>query len=273
MSTNGAEVKAPKAAPAPSGAHSFARALAVALWLTTLSTSPALAAVAPKLKEALSSSSIKVRIIAIAGVAKSGEPETRGLLEPLLRDPEPTVRGAAVDGLASLQDPGALAVLLPLKSDPDQDVRAIVGRAIATLEALIVNVDVGNVEDLSGGSIPELVPLLQSVVEGELRKALVGYSIRRGGVTKGFGLLLKIRSIKKSVQDGNGIIEVKCDMTLVELPGNILRLSSSATAGAGVEGEIPKSMEKELAQDAVNACGPSLAKDFIEYAQQHRAKK
>jgi hypothetical protein len=57
-------------------------------------------------------------------------------------------------------------------------------------------------------------------------------------------------------------------MTLVELPGKILRLTSSATAAAGVDGEIPPSMEKELATDAINACAPSLAKDFIDYAQQ-----
>ncbi|MDP2343303.1 MAG: HEAT repeat domain-containing protein [Deltaproteobacteria bacterium] len=258
MSTNRPEVKA--------------RALAL-LFAAMFVASAAHAAVPAKLKEALSASSTKVRIIAVASVAKSGDPEARGLLERMLKDPEATVRGAAVDGLATLKDPGALAALEAIKNDPDVGVRAIAGRAITALEALVVNVDIGDAEDLSGGSIPGLLPLLQSGVEKELKAALPGFSIQRGGVGKGYGLLLKIRSIKKSKQDGNGIIEIKTDMTLVELPGKILRLTSSATAAAGVDGDIPKAMEKELATDAINACAPSLAKDFIEYAQQRIQRK
>lgn len=284
MSTNRHEVKPPGISSpiAPSSSTSTPQPLgwaarpwrcALLLALLTAWAEPSLAAVPQKLKDALGSSSTKVRIIAAASVAKSGDAEARGLLEKLLRDPEATVRAAAVDGLAAIKDPGALPALRALKNDPDDAVRAIVGRGLLTLEALVIHVDIGDVEDLSGGSVPGVLPLLQNGVEAELRSALPGFSIQRGGVVKGYGLLLKIRSIKRSKQDGNGILEIKCDMTLVELPGKILRLTSSATAGAGVDGDIPKAMEKELATDAINACAPALAKDFIDYAQQRIQRK
>jgi hypothetical protein len=241
--------------------------LAVALTSTNAS-----AAVPQKLKDGLKSDSTKVRVIAIAGIARNGDAEARGLLQGMLGDKEPSVRAAAVDGLALLKDPAALPSLLPLKKDADEAVRAVVGRAIDALEALLVHVDVGDVEDLSKSGIAGLLPLLQSGVERELKAQLPSLDVRRGGVTRGYGLVLKIRSVTRSMQDGNGVLEVKCDLTLVELPGKILRLSSSATAAAGVDGEIPKAMEKELATDAINACAPSLANDFIEYAQQRIRK-
>lgn len=244
---------------------------ALGLGLTLTSTS-AQAAVPRPLKDALTSDSTKVRVIAIASIAKTHDAEARGLLEKMLSDKESSVRAAAVDGLALLKDPGALVALQAVKNDPDDAVKAVVARAITTLEALQVNVDIGDAEDLSKSGIDGLVGLLQTNVEKELRSQLPALSIRRGGVEKGYGLILKIRSVNKTKQEGNGVLEVKCDLTLVELPGKILRLSSSATAGAGVEGDIPKAMEKELATDAINACAPSLAKDFVEYAQQRIRK-
>ncbi len=243
------------------------------LAIVVLTSTSAAAAVPQKLKEGLASSSTKVRIIAIAGISKTGDAEARVLLEPLLTDAEASVRAAAVDGLANIKDPAALPALRWLQADPDPAVRKVVGRALATLEALVINVDIGDVEDLSDSGIPGLVALLQGGVEKELQTSMPTLGVKRGGVVKGYGLLLKIRSVKRSKQGGSGVLEIKCDMTLIELPGKILRLSSSATAGAGVDGDIPPSMEKELAQDAINACAPSLAKDFIEFAQQLRTKK
>ncbi len=247
--------------------------LLCALGLSLALTSTTAAAFVPRqLKDALTSDSTKVRVIAIASIAKTKDPEARGLLEKMLGDKESSVRAAAVDGLALLKDPAALVALQALKNDPDAAVKAVVARAVAVLEALQVNVDIGDAEDLSKSGIDGLVALLQTNVERELRAQMPTLSIRRGGVDKGYGLILKIRSINKSKQDGNGILEVKCDLTLVELPGKILRLSSSATAAAGLEGDIPKTMERELATDAINACAPSLAKDFVEYAQQRIRK-
>lgn len=257
MSIIGREVKA------------WSASVLLALLLTSTS---ALAVVPRPLKDALGSDSTKVRVIAIASIAKTNDPEARGLLEKMLGDKEPPVRAAAVDGLALLKDPAALPALQALKNDADVAVKAVVARAIAALEALLVNVDVGDAEDLSKSGIDGLIGLLQSGVEKELKSQLPALAIRRGGVEKGYGLILKIRSVTRSKQDGNGILEVKCDLTLVELPGKVLRLSSSASAAAGVEGDIPKAMEKELATDAVNACAPSLAKDFVEYAQQRIRK-
>jgi hypothetical protein len=252
----------------------FARAGRILVAAIALScASPAAAAVPHVLKDALGSPSVKVRIVGITSIAKIKDPEVVGLIGKMLSDPEPTVRAAAVSALQTLKDPAAIALLQTVAADSDPKVKAAAGKAIAALEAGAVFVDIGDVEDISGGGIDGLAPLLQSGVEKEIAKLVPGVALKKGGVSKGYGLLLKIRSVNRVMQGENGVLEIKCDMTLMELPGKILRLSSSATAGAGVEGAIPKSMEKELATDGIAACAPSLAKDFAEYAQQRMRKK
>ena len=240
--------------------------------LTLLSVSGR-AAVPEKLRAALLSSSSKVRIIAVASVARSGDAESGNLIVALLKDPEPAVRGAAADALAYLRDPAALVALHPLINDADGAVRAIAGRSIAALTELVVQIDIGAVEDRSQAGMVGLVPLLQSGVEKELKRALPTFAVLRGGVSKGFALLLTIRSVTRSEQDGGGAVEVKCDMTLVELPSKVLRLTSSATAATGVDGAMSKTMEQELASDGVTACAPALAMDFVLFAQQRMLAK
>jgi hypothetical protein len=146
-------------------------------------------------------------------------------------------------------------------------------RAIGALERLLIVVDTGDIEDLSDKSVPGLLPLLQEGVDKAIRDGLgAAVDVRHGAVDRGYGAVLKLRSLRRLVQDGNGAIEVKCDVTLVELPGKILRFTSSATAAAGVEGPLPRGMERELASDGINACAPSLAKDVADYIQAHRKK-
>jgi HEAT repeats len=219
--------------------------------------------------DGLQASSPKVRIVAISAIAKSKDPRARKLIEPLLTDSDGAVRAAAVDGLGRLGDPAALGALEAIREDADTTVQKVLLRVLPVLEKKRILVDIGEVQDITNNQVPGLMDELQAKVKAELERELGGaVTVRKGGVTKGYGLILGLRYIKQ-VKDGpNTILEVKCELTLVELPGKILRLSSNATAGAGVAGALPKRMEPELARDAVNACAPSLAKDFVDYARQ-----
>ena len=163
-------------------------------------------------------------------------------------------------------------VIEKMKDDPDSAVRAVVGRAIPKMADGLMQVDTGELSDLSGQASPELLDRLRSIFETELKK-MAPVATKRGGVGKGLGAMLKIRSITKGSDGTNEFLEVKCDLTLVELPGKILRVSSTASAAAGVEGKIPSKMEPELARDAIDACAPSLAKDFAEYVLMRGKKK
>jgi hypothetical protein len=222
-----------------------------------------------KVRDGLTSPKPKVRIVAIAAVGKSKDPEARRLLEPLLADEDGAVRAAVVDAIGNLADPSALKSLEKVRDDKDPTVQAVLARVVPALEAMRINLDIGEVIDLTNNAYPGLVTRLQDKTEAALTSELgARASVKRGGVDKGYGLVLTIRYAKQ-VKDGpNTLLEVKCEMTLIELPGKILRLSSNATAAAGVAGALPKSMEAELARDAVDACAPSLAKDFADYARQ-----
>ena len=244
--------------------------LAVLVMLTALG---AHATVPARMKDGLSSSSMKVRLVAIAAVAKTKDPDAVALLKPLLVDEAPLVRAAAIDGLGVLRDVGSYAAIDALKDDKDPTVRASVKKAIKLLDTAAIRVDIGDVADLSGRNLLGVTKRLQDKFEIALttllRKDVV---VARGGVDKGYGAILKIRAVTTGVTDGNGVLEVKCDMTLVELPGKILRLTSTAAAAAGVEGKMPASIEPELANDAIDACAPSLARDFADYIEQHRKR-
>ncbi len=273
MSTNGAEVKtaATGGRIRPVGKAQFAGVRVVALLaLLTLSSSVP-AAIPQRLKDGLSSQSVKVRVIAVAAIAKTKDPEAMALVRPLLKDSDGAVRAAAIDALSALKDVTSLSTIVAMKDDPVPAVRAIAARAEKALAAIgAIEVDIGDVSDLSGKANPTLVGSLQTLFEDELKKLSGGLNVKRGGVKKGYGALLRIRSISKEQDGGNEFMQIKCDMTLVELPGKVLRLTSSANAGAGVEGTIPPAMEADLVKDGIVACAPSLAKDFSDYIEQRR---
>lgn len=251
----------------------FFRCLGLALLVASAMAGPASAKVPAKLKSGLVSPSEKVRIIAVAAIAKTGDAEAAGLIRGMLADKAPTVRAAAVDGLVALQDASAMADIAALQKDPDETVRAVAERGVKALSAFVVAVDTGEVLDASGRNYPGVTERLQKGFETELKKLLPpDVVVKRGGVEKGYGALLKIRSITNGSDGANGYVEVTCDMTLVELPGKILRLSSKASAAAGVEGTLPPAMEPELTNDGIDACAPSLAKDFADYVEQRRRR-
>jgi hypothetical protein len=237
-------------------------------------SAPASAAIPARMRDGLSSSSIKVRLIAVSAVAKTKDPEAAALLRPLLADEAPLVRVAAIDGLTALKDVSSSSAIAALASDADPAVRKAVEKSTRVFEVLVVRVDISDVQDLSGRNYANITNRLQQTFERELNKLLKGGLVveRAGSLAKGHGAILKVRSITNSVNAGNGVLEVKCDMTLVEMPGKILRLTSSAAAAAGVEGPMAKSIEPELANDAIDACAPSLAKDFADYIEQRRKR-
>jgi hypothetical protein len=127
--------------------------------------------------------------------------------------------------------------------------------------------DISDATDGSEKAAPGIVERLREGVKAALTtETRVPLDVRDTKQKDGFGLKLRIRSIDESVQDGVTIVSVKCEMTLVKLPENALRLQSTATAGAGIEGTLTDRDRAELQRDAVDACAPELAKDFIEYA-------
>ena len=276
MSTNGPEVKtahartARRRAAARDLCNRFARWLMV---LALVASQASSAAIPPRLKAGLSSSSVKVRVIAVAAIAKTKDPEATALVRPLLKDADGAVRAAAIDALRILKDVSLLPTIVAMKDDAVPAVRAVAARAEKALAAIgALEVDTGDVADLSGKANPALVASLQAQFEAELKTLSGGLDVKHGGVKKGYGALLRIRSISKAQDGGNEFMQIKCDMTLVELPGKVLRLSASANAGAGVEGAIPASMEADLIKDGIAACAPSLAKDFSEYIEQRRGR-
>lgn len=247
------------------------RALAVA-WvvLFTMGAGAARAELPKKLLDGLASSSTKVRIVAVANVARSKDPAARALLEPLLADGDPAVRAAVVEGLGRIGDPAALKALSTLQADADATVQSVLKRVVPALEALVIHIYVGDAKDLSGSTLPGLADKLKR----EVRSALVaklgpGFVMIDDPTKKSYGAApLNIRSVTRSKDGRTSFLEVKCELTLVEMPGNILRAALSSTAAVGVEGEISKKLEAELANDAIVACAPEVASDFAAYVKE-----
>lgn len=251
-------------------------ALLVATWVALCCTSllgsaAAHAELPKKLLDGLSATSTKVRIVAVSNVARSKDPQARRLIEPLLSDADPAVRAAVVEGLGRIADPAALTALAAVRADPDATVQAVLARVLPALEALVINVYVGEAKDLSGSTLPGLADKLRR----EVRSALVaklgpGFVLIDSPQQKSFGAApLNIRSVTRSKQGKTSFLEVKCELTLVEMPGSILRAALSSTAAVGVDGEISKKLEAELANDAIVACAPEVASDFAAYVKEH----
>ncbi|OGQ18664.1 MAG: hypothetical protein A2138_18060 [Deltaproteobacteria bacterium RBG_16_71_12] len=244
---------------------------AVAL-IGALIGAPATRAELPKkLLDGLASSSAKVRIVAVSNVARSKDPQARTLIEPLLADEDPAVRAAAIEGLGRVADPAALAALKRVAADQDETVQAVLKRVVPALEALVIAIYVGEAKDLSGGAFPGLADKLRKDIKSALVAKLgPGFVLIDDPTKKSYGATpINIRSITRSKDGRTSFLEVKCELTLVEMPGNMLRAALSSSAAVGVEGEISKRLEPELANDAVTACAPEVASDFVAYVKEH----
>lgn len=227
-----------------------------------------------KLKEGLQASSPKVRIVAVAGVAKSNDPLARGLLEPMLRDPDPAVRAAVIEGLGRIGDPASVPALEALKADSDTTVQKVLARVLPPLEALRVPIYLGKVEDFSGRGGDTAQKLLAQTRAALLEKLGAAAVLHADAARKGYGASpLAIRSVTRRTEGTATFVDVKCELTLVEMPGNLLRAALSTTASVGVEGKVTPRLENELVVDAVNACAPELANDVASYVRERAHRR
>jgi hypothetical protein len=264
-------VKVPQP-PGISGCPGIRAIAATCLLVGALLGTSAHAAIDPKLVKAATDPSTKVRLVAVAGLARAKDKDAaRPVLEGLVRDPEATVRTAAVDALGKLGDPASLAVVRVALQDGDAGVQKVASRVEKALEAKVIWVDIGDVADLTDLKLPKLLDALQQGVEDALRQEGLpsAYVVRRGGVERGYGLQLRLRKLQQRMDGGNGVVEVTCDLTLVELPRKALRQSSTAQAAAAVEGPVPPRLVGELALDGIAACAPALARDFADFVRKH----
>jgi hypothetical protein len=253
---------------------------ATSLVLAVFFSSAGLAAPVPsKLRAALKSSSSRVRIAAVVAVSKSGADDARPLVESMLEDSEDIVRAAAVEGLERLKDPAALPAVEKLLKDKSDLIRKVARRAWRLLKVeqkkkakptpaptggLVV--DVGDVRNSTGKSLNGAEARLREKITNALRAdGRKAFDIRNGGVTKGYGLLLKLKGLVPFEQDNVRGVQIDCDMTVVELPGKSLRMNSSASTGAGTTGKLTPKREAALVLDAIDACAPELARDFVDY--------
>jgi hypothetical protein len=232
------------------------------------------AEVSQKLKDGLTNESPKVRIVAAMGVAKTKDTTARTLLEPLLKDPDAAVRAAVVEALGRIGDPASVPAIEAIAKDSDETVLAVIKRVLPALKALQISVYIGDAKDVSNFGLPGMAEELRVKVKAEITKKLgPGYLIIDDASQKAYGANpIIIRSVAKTKDGGNSFLELKCEVTLVEMPQNILRAALASTAAVGVKGEIPKKLEPELARDALAACAPEIAGDFAAYVKE-RARR
>jgi hypothetical protein len=261
------------------------RQLFILLLLCSLSFAAAAEGLSIKVLMGLESDSARVRVASVVAVQKSGDKKARRILEGMLGDKDKRVRAAAAEALGKLGDPQARAALEEASKDKEKIVRRAVDIALKALAAAAapddqlkapaparptgpaVTVDIPVAEDLSGAGSGEHLRLLRQQVIAALRdNAKIPVDVHMGGAKKGYGLWLRIRSIGERKDGPATFVDVRCEMTLVALPSQALRLSSSATAGAGIEGALSPSLKGELIVDGIKACAPALAADFVDYA-------
>ncbi len=257
----------------------------VNLWgwalLVTLVTSPAIAQTKAQ-RRALSSNKPRVRITAIVAVAKAKPKGARALIEPLLQDKDPAVRAAAAEGLERLGDVAALAALRA-HTDPAPLVAGAVERAIIVLEAKekqaagrdpnALTVSVPPPVDASGKVPPALLQRFgDGVRDGITAQKRLPVEVYDEVRKSGYGVRLSIRAVNEATQGPVHVLTVTCEMTLVQLPQNALRMQASATAGGGFEEALDDKMREELMRDGINECIPALTSDFVEYALARAAR-
>lgn len=249
--------------------HRSASLAAVLTVVMTVSSGAAHAEVGQKLRDALSASSPKVRIVAVAGVAKTKDPEARTLLEPLLADADAAVRASVIDALGKLGDPAAIAALEKMTKDEDETVQSVLVRVLPALQASRVQVFIGKGEDFSGGTMRLADDLRKKTTAALQSKLGAGFVLHEDASRKSYGASpIAVRSIGKRVEGRVTFIDVKCELTLVEMPGSILRAALSTTASVGIEGTVTPKLEAELTRDGIAECAPSLAGDFVSYVKE-----
>jgi hypothetical protein len=269
--------------------------LAVALALGLALPASAAEPIPTELLQGLENKSPKVRIYAVSMLARMKDRRVRLILQGMLDDRAPTVRAAALEGLETLGDPEALVAVRKMKKDRSGLVRKVAKRVEKVLLRAkkggesnaeqskttvakasggdtgpiprgSVAVDLSRVADDSDGSIPGLadelrVQMTKAVKSDARRKFYVSYE----RLKKGLALNARIRKVRVVPQGTDTVVEITCGMTIAQLPGNILRLSSNATVGVALAGSLTDKEKKSLADSGIQACAGALAKDFTDY--------
>lgn len=250
------------------------RAVAALVLLFVLGSGGVHAEVPQKLVDALASPSQKVRIVAVASLANIKAPEARRLIEPLLRDPAPAVRAEVVNALGRIGDPTSIPTLEALTGENDPAVRKALARVLSELRARVVFVFAPAAQDYTGRGTAA-TQKLNELMRAQLPEKLgPGFLLHQDPTRTGYGAApFGIRSIQTHTEEGTTFVDVKCEVTVVEMPGNILRGALNATASAGVEGKLNKKLEEELTLDAVAACAPELAGDFANFIRDRIARR
>ena len=238
--------------------------------LATLLGENARAEVSTALREALLAPATKVRLAAISLIARGKDATARAVLEPLLLDQDPAVRATVVDALGTLADPEALRALVPLAADADKTVQLVLARVLPALQSVRVQVFIGQGLDFSGAR-EGLADELRAQTRAALKHKLgVAFVLHEDASKESFGAApIALRSIVTRLEGNVTFVDVKCELTVVSMPSNILRAALSATASVGVEGPVDDALTDELARDGIAACAPALAGDFASYVKGH----
>lgn len=247
----------------------FAAALAGPLLVVTTAEAKKKA---PPPAEASPKAPATVKDVLAASTVK-GPAGTAALLK-YLEAPAATVRKVAASRLGERGDVSADAALAKVAiKDKSAAVREAAKRARGQLRAASKAVKKKVVVEVpAAGALDDNIPLAATEQLTRLVRAAVKSDPRRAFVVKekankepGYSLLLSIRSATDGKQGNVSLVEARCELTLLALPSRSLRLSSSASAAAGMEGDLSPAERDELLQDAVGACAPALAADFIDY--------
>lgn len=256
------------------------RALSVCALLIGLADGARAEALSSTVLAGLEADKPRLRIAAIVAVAKSDDENARRYVEGMLADKDASVRAAACEALMKRGDPAAIPAIEALVDDKSPLVQKVRKKALAALAKSTqapagavssgrrVLADLSDATDGSGKAAPGIVERLRANVAQALStESKLAVDVKNEKQRDGFGLKLRVKSVEEQVQGAAIVVLVKCEMTLVKLPENALRLQSVATAGAGLEGDALTDRERaDLQKDAVDACAPELAKDFVEYA-------
>lgn len=249
----------------------------------------------------LDDSSAAVRAATLDALARLGDTAAIDAVSDRTKDKDRMVAGAAQRALETLrtkqaalaaaeaaQAAAAEAPAAPTTPQPAQDATPVRSarrkptrratrekRKLTQAKKGAVLVSIANVKDASGSGIKGLGRGLQNALGRAIeRDRRMAFDAKRSGVKSGYAVSARIARVREYQQGNARILELKCKMTVAQMPGRILRLSANATAAAGIEGtSLSPAERKELAADALKACAPALAKDFTDYAYKKRKRR
>lgn len=258
----------------PLGVRCFRLVRAFVFGFCLISCSHVQAQPAP-ITAALKSDKPRVKIAAMIALSKSRKKYARPLIVKMLKDRDPSVRAAAAESLGILGDIKALSALRA-HNDVAPFVATHVERATVILEAKekrqagknpnAKTVVVMPVKDFSKKVPKNLLDKLHNgFIAGLRRERAIPFDVYKTQRKSGFGAILSIGSVDEMRQGALNILTVTCDMTVVKLPQNALQMQASATAGGGFKSALNTSQKRELMNDGITECIPSLLGDFVDF--------